>query len=91
MSPTVPCSDLLACLAEHPPSDVDNETSLLEHGDEDVGCDGPLGRMLPPKQRLDPLQLHLVQIEDRVVEQEELASAEGGFQIGLEGEPLRGG
>ena len=80
VSSLVPRPGLPAGLVEHPPADLDDEATLLEHRDEDVGRDRPLRGVLPSEQCLDALDLHPVEIEDRVVEQEELAPFEGGLQ-----------
>ena len=44
-----------AGLVEHPAADVDDLAAVLEHRDEPVRGDEPLGGVVPPDQRLDAL------------------------------------
>ena len=72
-------SDESHCLASsHAWSRIDLEQGadqprLLRHRNEDVGADDAAGRMLPPRQRLEAVELAGAKIELRLVERQELA------------------
>ena len=87
----VPPGRLGAGLLQHPGADAQDQTVLLEHGDELVGRDDAPCRVPPTQERLDPAHHHGVKLEDGLVEQEELAVRQSRVQVGLEGEAVDGG
>ena len=84
----VPRRGLPARLAEHPPADLGDQPGLLEHRDELVRADDAARRVVPAQQRLHAVHVHRVEVEERLVQQVELAVGERGLQVHLQPEPV---
>ena len=81
-------SGVRAGLMEHPLRDVENRPDLLRDSDETVRLDDAQQRMVPAQQRLggdDPAGL---EIDDRLIENGELAARQRLPQIQLEAHPF---
>ena len=71
---TVPDGHLAARLSQDPPPDRDDEPGLLEEGDERV-CSRTLDGMAPAEQRLDPADVPVGEVDDRLVDVADLEEA----------------
>ena len=77
-----------ARLAQDPASDRHDQTGLLGEHDEAARIDAPPGRVLPTHERLDALHRARVDLDDRLVVEEELVAVEGVGQVGAQLEAL---
>jgi hypothetical protein len=75
---------VIACFEQHPATDLDDHARRLERRQEHFGLEQSPGRVIPAKQRLHTDGGHGVEIEDRLVEEEELVRPDGRLQIHLE-------
>src|SRR5580698_10293617 len=85
----MPRSHLLAGLVQHPAANLADLPGPLEDRDEAVGPHEPQGRMLPPQQGLDPHDLEVLEVVDRLIQKPQLLALERGAQVELELEALR--
>ena len=79
-----PAGALAARLLQHPPADVDDQPRLLQQRDEVVGLHEAARTAVPADQRLDARGRHPLQVERRLVEQEELVALERAAQLHLQ-------
>ena len=66
-----PAAHLRARLAQHPIADLDDQAALLREGDELVRRHEAALRMRPAQQRLDGLDLHILERQARLIIQRE--------------------
>src|SRR5579871_2017268 len=91
MSMSLPDRALSTRGVEDPRPDGYDETARLELGDEVVRLDDAALRMLPPKQRLDPGQCIRLEIDRRLVHEEELVRLLGSAEVRCKGSVVLGG
>ena len=83
-----PRRGLLAGGLEHPRADLDDQPALLGERDELGRRDEPARRVLPAQQRLGRGDLAGVEVEDRLVDEEQLVAGDRAAQVVLEREPV---
>src|SRR5438270_6841774 len=74
--------DLRAGGEEHPGADRQQQVALLELGEEGVGEEQPVARVVPAEQRLDRDRAAALELDDRLVVEDELALLEGAGELG---------
>src|SRR5580765_2705551 len=74
---------------QHPTLDRENEIALLRETDEVIGRDHALAWMPPPDERFQPVDFVAVQVDDRLVVDEQLAALGRSAQRAGEGERKR--
>ena len=79
-----PARRLRAGLADHPRADRDDQAGVLGDGDELDRRDQPARRMVPADQRLERADAVVLEVEQRLVIQLELAALEREPQVGFE-------
>ena len=77
-----------ARLAQDPPPDRNDQAGLLGEPDEATWLDPTLGRVLPPHERLDAAHPAGLDLDDRLVVQEQLRALEHVREIAAELEPV---
>jgi hypothetical protein len=89
--PAMPGCGLFAGRLQHPTADRDDQPGRFRERYERVRRDHATDRVAPADQRLDAGDRLALQVERRLVEQEELAGVERVLEVDLEREPvLRG-
>ena len=73
---------------QHPAADRDDQAALLGEWDELVGRDVAARRVRPPQQRLDAVDLVLLQADDRLVVDRELVQRDRLLQVRAQLQPL---
>ena len=86
-----PLGGLAAGLGEHPAPDLDDLLGLLEQRDERVGLHHTANGVLPAYERLDAEHAPRIEVEDRLVHEEELAALDRSPQVELEREAVLDG
>src|SRR6185295_7050665 len=84
----VPAPERQAGLAEHHPSERQDQADLLGEWDEACRRDQAALRVVPAQQRLEAAQAPAVQLDDRLEDDAELAARLGLVKVGLEAELL---
>ena len=69
----LPRREALGRLVQHPVVDLLDEAALLGERDDPVGPEQALGRVAPAQQGLEPRQVPVGEVEDRLVAQLQLA------------------
>ena len=81
---TLPRGRLTTGLIQYPATDIDDHPAVLEDGDEVVWLDDAPGWMLPADEGFYTPDDLVVEIEDRLVEEEELIVGQGRVEVRFE-------
>src|SRR5690348_13723425 len=74
----VPSDQLPTCFRQHPLPDRHDQSCLFRQLDEITRGNSPSPRVVPAQERLDSFQSTALQVDDRLVEQDEFSTGYGG-------------